>query len=133
MARPRASAIAIASAIVAFEARPGAEDLPRVVATKLYASLGRLIGGSGFDVLLARALTLAARAEPALSTVTVRSAGILEGFPPEPGRVALGLVAVLSQLFELLVRFIGEDLATRVVRDVWPNVADTGGFQETTK
>jgi len=97
----------------------------------LHARLSPLISGLGFQTLLARAITLAAREFPALATLTV-TAGVsdcaLSGLAhpqdawatDDSGDVAL--VAVLAHFLALLVLFIGEDLGLRTIRDVWPHV-----------
>ena len=123
MAKPRPSAIAIASAVVACEVRSGdSGGLERVVMAKLSDGLGKLVGASGFDVVLARAVILAQKDNPALANVSAAPGGVLSGFSTKPGDVDRDLIAVLSHLFELLIRFIGEALARRVVREIWPDV-----------
>jgi len=133
MSEPRPSVIALAAAITEAEASvdDGWRGVDRAVMTKLYASLGKLIGPSGFDVLLARALKLAQRDEPTLSNVTPDPGGALKGLVADPAVAKRGLVAVLTHLFELLSTFIGEDLVTRVVRDAWPHVTDADRPRET--
>ena len=39
-----------------------------------------------------------------------------------PTQAYAGFVAVLGTLIALLVSFIGEDLTSRVLRDVWPEL-----------
>jgi hypothetical protein len=121
--RPRPLAIALAKEVVAAETR-GSESrgVEVIILTKLHATLGKLIGTHGFDVVLARALTLAQREEPSLRNAVVEPGGTLKGMASAPADCECGLIAVLSQLVELLMRFVGEDLAGRVVRDTWPNV-----------
>jgi hypothetical protein len=40
----------------------------------------------------------------------------------EAGEAGKGLLAVLGTLLDLLVKFIGEDLTVRLVREVWPDL-----------
>jgi hypothetical protein len=137
MIEPRQSAVVLACAVVAAET-PGDEGSTArgggaegAVMTKLRGNLGKLIGPNGFDVLVARALTVAKKAEPALSTVTVDPRGALDGFAEKPADRKRSLIAVLSHLLELLMRFIGEDLAVHVIRGIWSNVTDAEGSTET--
>lgn len=94
------------------------------ILSRLDRQLGKLVGSVGFDVLLNRSLALARRARPALAGVTAGPDGKLEGLArlaregTEPDDEAL---AVVSHLIELLVTMIGEDLAMRLLLDVWPN------------
>ena len=128
MIEPRPSAVVLAAAIVAAETSGVDGESGRstateeVVMTKLRANLGKLIGPKGFDVLLERALALAKKREPLLLKVTVDAGGALRGLEDQPSEVKQAFVVVLSHLLELLIRFINEDLAARIVRDVWPNV-----------
>jgi hypothetical protein len=97
----------------------------------LQARLSPLISALGFQTLVARAITLAAREFPRLGTLTVTADGsdcILTGLAhlEEPRATEEGtddaLVAVLAHFLALLVLFIGEDLGLRTIRDVWPQV-----------
>lgn len=130
MPQPRPSAIALARATVASELAHEGGGLGGVL-TKAEAKLGRLIGPAGFDVLLARSLTLAARERPALANVSTSTGGRLEGLPETKHELEECTAALLSHLCELLMKFIGEDLATRVFRDVWPPATDDGEPKET--
>jgi hypothetical protein len=97
----------------------------------LHARLSPLISALGFQTLFARAITLAAREFPSLSTVSViagESDCALSGLAPpeeapttEDGADDAG-VAVLAHFLALVVLFIGEDLGLRTIRDVWPHV-----------
>ena len=121
MSDPRPSAIAVARAVVACEQKPGgANQGLQTLMTKLEAVLGKLIGSNGFDVLLARALKLAAREHGVLAQVTASAGGELAGLPDGATELEHGMVALLSHLSELLMKFIGEDLAIRVIREAWP-------------
>jgi hypothetical protein len=132
MTRPRPSAIALAKDVVVAEARVGQSgSMETAILTKLHATLGKLIGTHGFDVVLARALTLAQREEPSLRNAVVEPGGTLTGMDAAPADRERGLIAILSHLVELLMRFIGEDLAGRVVRDTWPNVTFVSGSETT--
>ena len=130
MTRPRAPAIALAKEVVLAESR-GGQDVEVIILTKLQTTLGKLIGTHGFDAVLARALTLAKREEASLVNAVVEPGGALTGLADSPPDRERGLIVILSHLVELLMRFIGEDLAGRVVRDTWPNVTFVSGSETT--
>ena len=92
-----------------------------LVCNRLRPHLATLMGNIGFKALLSRALTLAAAETPSLLTLRINADGSFEraegagaGSTPEGG------VVLVTQLLGLLATFIGEDLALRLVRDVWP-------------
>lgn len=87
-------------------------------------SLSRALGPYGYHALLARALTKARLAHPALAGIRIRSAmepylDGLHGAASEHGLGALsdGLHATLAILVDLLGRLIGEDLAILLVSE----------------
>lgn len=92
------------------------------VCDRLRAPLTRLAGVAGFRSLLSRALALAKAEAPALAGAHVRADGTLEGLPTD----ADAEFAVVTQLLDLLVTFIGEPLTRRLVQDVWPDATATG-------
>lgn len=94
---------------------------------KLRPQLTTLMGNGGYRGLLARALALASAEVPWLRAVHVKADGTLEGLAElheqlDPDEFLEGRVVLLSQLLGLLVAFIGEELTTRLVREVWPKV-----------
>ncbi len=98
------------------------------VCEKLRRPLAGWMGVAGFRSLLARALTLATATVPWLEGMKIDGEGRLE-FPvggetevPEDEAVQ-GVSALIVQLLELLVTFIGEPLTLRLVQDVWPKAA----------
>lgn len=93
---------------------------PLVVA--LRARLGRWIGGDAFDTLLERALANARREHAVLRDVRwqpdaqPRLAGLAAASAAHSSdEVRAGLVAILDGLASLLGRFIGDDLAARLL------------------
>lgn len=99
---------------------------------KLHDHLARIIGTAGFDALLVRALRVACREYPCLDGVQARPGGVLEAYgEPAPGRAPrdceAGFVLVMANVLWLLVTFIGEDLVSRLVGEVWPAAAPDGG------
>lgn len=106
------------------------------VAEHTYTALRRrligLIGRDGFAALLNRAVRLARNEYPGLAAITLDNQaatglrGIREYIQEETDNKAAagGLAAIFAQLISLLVVFIGEDLAVRLVYDAWPHAAD---------
>lgn len=95
-------------------------------AARLRERLVPLIGRLGFAALLRRALHLAQGESPARADLTVdegaepRIAGAREfaaAHAADPALVEGALVAILAHFVALLVAFIGEDLALRLVRE----------------
>jgi len=127
MIEPRPSVTRFVRAVVRAELARGGGAHDSVVAQRimmrLHQELGKLIGPIGFDVLLARSIVLARRAHPVLAGITAGPGGALAGLDDAArDGIALqeGALAIVSHFTEFLVMLIGEDLAMRLVRDVWP-------------
>ena len=97
------------------------------VTDKLRPHLTLLMGKGGVRALLARALVLASAEMPWLSAAQVNANGDLDGLEA----LAVGLdpteffecrVVLLAQLLGLLVAFIGPNLTSRLIGEVWPQV-----------
>ena len=101
---------------------------------KLRGHLSRKIGAEGFRTLLARSLTLTKAQYPYLSEVKVAADGSLSGLREAAESVkaadaaqegeaqsvsAEGTAALVAQLLELLITFIGEELTRRIVSTIW--------------
>jgi len=108
-----------------------AEAVNRAYA-RLRERLVDLIGAAGYATLVARAVRLAQAEVPDLERVTVDIAA--EGGPRvggefarvsdgDPAVTAAGMTALLAHVIGLLITFIGEDLALRLVREAWPELA----------
>lgn len=98
---------------------------------RLAPHLSTLMGRTGFQALLARALVLASAELPWLGTIKVVADGELHGLTEaqakaNPGGVAEGEVVLLAQLLGLLVAFIGPALTARLVGQIWPQLPLTG-------
>lgn len=99
---------------------------------RLRESLEKLVGAAGFQSLLSRALAVARARIPALGPVFVRPDGSLGGFEAvRPAVTAEAGVALMAELLGLLVTFVGETLALRIVRDAWPDAVEGGEDGET--
>jgi hypothetical protein len=85
------------------------------------------MGRTGFRTLLSRALALANADDAWLRTVHVNEDGSLAGFDgheatADPAEMAESSVVLVSQLLGLVVAFVGENLTTRMVRELWPKL-----------
>jgi len=106
------------------------------VCDRLRRSLSVVAGTRGFRSLLSRALTLASAEAPWLRKLHLESDGSLVVSPELEGQlgrkeITKGGAALVVNLLELLVTFIGETLTLRLVQQVWPKAAlndsETGG------
>jgi hypothetical protein len=98
------------------------------VTERLRPHLATLMGNAGFRALLARALALGSAEVSWLRTVQVGAGGILEGLETpharlKPAEFREGRVVVLAQLLGLLVAFIGPGLTSRLMGEIWPQLA----------
>jgi hypothetical protein len=98
------------------------------VTERLRPHLATLMGNGGFRALLARALVLARIEVPWLRTVEVGTDGTLEGLETPharltPAQFREGRIVLLAQLLGLLVAFIGPGLTSRLVGEIWPQLA----------
>jgi hypothetical protein len=89
--------------------------------------LSLLMGRSGLQALLARALKLATAEVPWLSAVRVVADGELEGLAAAKATLNSadffeGEVVLLAQLLGLLVGFIGPALTLRLISQIWPQL-----------
>jgi hypothetical protein len=135
MIEPRPSVVRFVRAVARAERASGGaghdSDVAQRILMRLHQGLGKLIGPNGFDVLIARALVLARRAHPFLVDVTAGAGGTLAGLDDvarDPVALHEGAMAIVSHFMELLVMLIGEELALRLARDIWP-----GATEEETK
>jgi hypothetical protein len=98
------------------------------VTDRLRRQLATLMGNGGFRALLARALALASAEVSWLHAVQVNADGTLEGFAIpharlKPAEFREGRVVLLAQLLGLLVAFIGPVLTSRLMGEIWPQLA----------
>src|ERR671931_322954 len=136
----------LARRVLRYEAGGGAEPAALAEAAeradaRLRGRLASLIGQTGYTTLVTRAVRLAQAEFPALERVTVNALatgaeGGLHGVREfarasgNAGAAEAGLSAILAHVIGLLVTFIGEDLALRLVRDAWPELPDGQGESE---
>lgn len=98
------------------------------VTERLRPHLATLMGNGGFRALLARAHVLACIEVSWLRTVKVNADGTLEGLETPharltPAQFREGRIVLLAQLLGLLVAFIGPGLTSRLVGEIWPQLA----------
>jgi hypothetical protein len=98
------------------------------VTDRLRPQLAMLMGNGGFRALLARALALASAEVSWLREVRVKADGTLEGLATlhaglEPAEFREGRTVLLAQLLGLLVALIGPTLTSRLVGEIWPQLA----------
>ena len=91
---------------------------------KLSARLARIFTAAGCDALATRAIYLAQADFPVLVALGGPSLG-LEGLPralaeTDQTEAFEAATAILGNVIALLITFIGEELALRAIRDVWP-------------
>ena len=121
-----------ATRVVAFEAQANescasANPVAVAICEKLRPHWANLMGGIGFRTLLSRALVAAQGKVAWLRAMHVQADGMLAWSDKPEAQVdaeemAAGSVALLVELLGLLEGFIGEALAMRLMRDVWPNL-----------
>jgi hypothetical protein len=95
---------------------------------RLRPHLSLLMGRSGLQALLARALVLATAEAPWLTPVRVVADGELEGLTAahaasNSADFSEGEVILLAQLLGLLVAFIGPALTLRLLNQLWPQIS----------
>lgn len=108
------------------------------VLSHLYQQLERLVGLTGYEALLRRALFLARVEAPFLQkvkAVLLPNDVQLEGLQAsirgnDSAVIRQGLVAVLANFIWLLVTFVGEELALRLIRQACPEVSPSPGSEE---
>jgi hypothetical protein len=135
---------ALALRLLRHEAHRG-EDLTAVLDAaercygKLCTVLAQLVGVSGCQALLGRALRIATLEHPRLGSARSASEplGSIDGLRDSlrtvtPMEASDSLATVLASLMWLLATFIGDDLTLRLLRDVWPDVSlgVAGGEEE---
>ncbi len=93
------------------------------VCEKLRISLTRFAGADGFLALMRRSLALARVEAPSLKNLTLNPDGCFVGFEAalNGGGNEAG-IALTAHLLGLLVTFVGEPLALRLLTDAWPDL-----------
>jgi hypothetical protein len=91
---------------------------------KLRRHLVSLIGVAGYKALLSRALDLGKTEADLLGALRIEADASLEGFVEaartrQADEIKKAGTALLAYLIGLLIVFIGEDLALRLVREAW--------------
>lgn len=126
MDKPSKSIRDLTRRLLALEAAGRAETDPHEAETiceKLRAELTRFAGADGFFALMRRSLVLARAEVPALAGVQLRPDGCFVGFRAAlDGDASEAGAALTSNFLWLLVTFVGEPLALRLVSEAWPDV-----------
>ncbi len=96
-----------------------------------------LVGTTGFAALLSRAIRLAQEDYPDLKVVTLNASGdgVLRGLDvyvtatgADQTATTAGLLAIIAHLIGLLITFIGEDIAVRLVHEALPELGRATGI-----
>ena len=96
------------------------------VCERLRVSLAQFVGADGFTALLRRALALARMEVPSLQTARITAAGRLEGIEEagEAGSDVEAAITITAYFLGLLVTFIGQSLARRLMRKAFPDTSE---------
>jgi hypothetical protein len=123
----------IAQQLIRYEAQGRVSSAKTASATfqvtdRLRPQLAMLMGHGGFRALLARALALASAEVSWLAKVLVSADGTLEGSATlhaglKPADIREGQIVLLAHLLGLLVALIGPTLTSRLVGEIWPQLA----------
>jgi len=116
---------------------PAVEEATERVLQCLAGSISPLVGAGGFALLLQRALRRTLEQHPWLDAVRVEpgTPWQLQGMREAAAHVTreearLAAQAVLAELIGLLARFLGADMAIRVVRQSFPEMTRGGDMGE---
>ncbi len=124
MEKPSQTIRELASRLIAAEASAGSGPdfhVATMVCSKLQLSLTRFAGADAFSALMRRSLALSRADIPALKDVKVGAEGCVEGLERIDGGLESGTTITANFLW-LLVTFVGEPLAMRLVEDMWPGL-----------
>ncbi|HLK35493.1 MAG TPA: hypothetical protein VKU41_01990 [Polyangiaceae bacterium] len=131
MAEPRLTVARFVKAAARVElARSAGAHEPAVAGrmlVRLHQELAKVMGPAAFDVILARALVLARRAHPVLAGVTAGPSGAITGLDDATGDGVArqeGGMAIVTHFIEFLATLLGEDLAMRLVGEIWRGAAE---------
>jgi hypothetical protein len=131
MDRPTPKMRSIAEALVALESQNKSTATKSLadfdVIERLRPHLANLMGNSGFQALLSRALALASVEFAWLGAVHVKAGGALEGVEElhsqlDPAKFLEGRIVLLAELLGLLEAFIGPNLTASLVGEIWPKL-----------
>jgi hypothetical protein len=130
---------ALARRLLQTRAGPQGEALPLVAAERVVREMGAgitpLLGDGGFHLLVSRALKKAGQEHPSLRAIRpvhgAERERYLDGADAvarEESAEALGGAAerLIVELIALLARFLGADMAIRLVRECFPEIERDG-------
>ncbi len=126
MEKPSTSILELSRRLLAAEAkaRTAADSHEAVlVCEKLRGALTRLAGAEGFIALMRRSLALARADVPALKDAQLGADGCIESLENSVnGDSTEAGTALTAHFLWLLVTFVGEPIAIRLVSETWPDV-----------
>lgn len=125
MEKPSTSIWELSRRLLAAEAevRTDADSHEAVlVCEKLRVSLTRVAGADGFTALMRRSLALAKADIPALTDAKLGANGCIDGLELNGDASEAG-AALTAHFLWLLITFVGETIALRLVREAWPDLA----------
>lgn len=141
MSRNNTKMRSFAERLVAMETnakRSSSARLPQglQICEELRPPFASLMGQTGFQALVMRAIALSKKEVRWLGEVRSSSDGMLEfdgEMEQDPKAIIEGSVELLTQLFGLLEAFVGESLTLRMVNNVWPRLASAERHLESKK
>lgn len=142
MASPSPTLVELARRIVEQEAAGSPDPAASAAAVetacrRLKGHLIDLLGSGGVSALLRRALHLAQREQPVLAGVAVSGesdacfTGMTESVAASTDEEATAAAAtLLTQMLDLLVMLLGEDLGMKPIRKLWPQATSAREIDE---
>jgi hypothetical protein len=97
------------------------------VCERLRVSLTQFVGADGFTALLRRALALARVEVPSLQTARITADGRLDGIEEADGEAGSDVeaaVTITAHFLGLLITFVGQSLARRLMRKAFPDTSE---------
>jgi hypothetical protein len=95
---------------------------------KLCFQLSSLLGRSGVEALVSRALALSKENHPWLKAVRINADGSLSGFRetsanPELEQSVEAGMELVARIVGLLVCFVGKSITLQILKEAWPQTA----------
>jgi hypothetical protein len=118
------------------KAAPGTRSAAFRVGEKLRRTLGTLMGTGGVRALFSRSLAMARNDVSWLQGLEVKENGSFQGLDEAEAKlkedeIALGEVALVTHVLQLLVTFIGPSMTLNLIQSLWPKADfDDSDFDE---